>query len=541
MSVEFRQRTPGEYASIVWRRKWLIALPAAAIALGVGWAVWKLPNVYESRTLLTVRPPAINASIVTQLTNDDLTVRINTIKQEVESRSSLEPLIQKYSLYAAERQRGEPMDALIERMRNRDIIVQINTSRNDVTNGFFLAFRGPDPRTTQAVTADLASKYTKEQAEDSSRGAMATREFFDRRLDEAKQKLDEIDQRRIKFMSDNMSHLPTFAPTMGVQLQGLREQQRALMVELGRMRTQRSLLETQLGDLQKQREQEIANIVQTVGDPKQTLAWAELTKRKAELEATESALLKQYKPKHPDVITVRSQVDSVKKQMDDTVKETKERITERKKQLESQIDPRINSVKYNVRMVEDEIDRQTKQLASAEAQIADIDRRINQVPGAEVGLELINREYQTAKGAYEGILKQSDQAKLVSQINLDAQGESIAVIDAANLPEQPVAPKRPLFMLLGLFAGLAVGLAFAAAFEVPRLLTIQTREDAEHYTGLPVLVTLPQLHTPREERRLRARRAGLAFAGVAAAVLAVPALAFVLTRLHLIEMIAMRG
>src|SRR5918997_1889775 len=158
MSVEFRQRKPAEYARMLWRRKWLIVLPALAITLAVAWAVWKLPTLYESTTLLTVRPPSISPSIVPQLSGDDLTIRINSIGQEVVSRSSLEPLILKYNLYAAERQRDEPMDALVERMKTRDLAVKINNSRNDVTNGFYLSFRSSDPKTAQAVTAELASK-----------------------------------------------------------------------------------------------------------------------------------------------------------------------------------------------------------------------------------------------------------------------------------------------------------------------------------------------------------------------------------------------
>ncbi|HEX7957260.1 MAG TPA: hypothetical protein VF508_09980, partial [Pyrinomonadaceae bacterium] len=108
-------------------------------------------------------------------------------------------------------------------------------------------------------------------------------------------------------------------------------------------------------------------------------------------------------------------------------------------------------------------------------------------------------------------------------------------------PQQPVAPKRPLLLLLGLVAGLACGVVLAAAFEVPRLLTVQTSEDAEHYTGLPVLVTLPMLLTPREQRNLRARRVALALAAVVATVVSAPALAFVLSRLHIVEMFASRG
>src|SRR5919107_4213477 len=121
MSVDFRQRTPGELARMVWRRKWLIVLPTAAVAVAVAYVVWRLPNVYESTTLLTVRPASIATAGVTQLSDSDLTLRINNIGQEVTSRSSLEPLIERYGLYRRELARGATMDELIERMRSKDI------------------------------------------------------------------------------------------------------------------------------------------------------------------------------------------------------------------------------------------------------------------------------------------------------------------------------------------------------------------------------------------------------------------------------------
>ena len=109
MSTDFRQRKAGEYGQILWRRKWMILLPAVAISFAIAIVVWRLPDVYQSTTLLTVRPSTLTEGIVPQLSEDDLTIRINNIAQEVFSRSSLEPLIVNYNLYAAERRRGEPM------------------------------------------------------------------------------------------------------------------------------------------------------------------------------------------------------------------------------------------------------------------------------------------------------------------------------------------------------------------------------------------------------------------------------------------------
>ncbi|HEV3468225.1 MAG TPA: GNVR domain-containing protein [Pyrinomonadaceae bacterium] len=535
MSVEFRQRTPGEYARMVWRRKWLIALPTAAVAVAVAWVVWRLPNTYESRTLLTVRPASISASVVPQLSDSDLTIRINNIGQEVVSRSSLEPLIEKYDLYASERRRGEPMDTLVERMRTQDVVVEINTARNDVINGFYLAFRGPEPRVTQAVTAELASKYVTAQNKAAGEESTLTKEFFEQKLREKKEELDAIDNRRLEFMLRNKEHLPSAAQALIGQLAGLREQQKGILGSLGMLRERRSLLNTQLGDLGKQREQEIVNVAEQVGDPKQTLAYAELAKRKAQLESERQNLLTIYKPKHPDVIAKQAELDSVQREIDTMLAESKEKIEEKRKKLEGLIDPRRKTLEYELKTSETQLGVMEKQLAMTERQIADVEQRLNGMPGTEVGLEAINREYASAKAVYETMLAQQQKAELGADIVSSAQGETIAVIDPASLPERPVAPKRPFLMLLGLAAGLGCGLLLAAAFEVPRLLTVQTTEDAEHYTGLPVLAALPNLRTPGEERSLRLRRAALAVAGVALAVVSVPALALILGATRVME------
>jgi polysaccharide chain length determinant protein (PEP-CTERM system associated) len=547
MRVDFRQRTPGELARMIWRRKWLIVLPTAAIAVAVAAVVWRLPNVYESTTLLTVRPASISTGVGPQLSDNDLTIRINNIGQEVTSRSTLEPMIERYNLYAVERANGASMDELVERMRAKDIKITLNTSRNEVTNGFFLSFRnsGRDSasaaRTAQAVTEALASKYVSAQTKAAGDVSTMTKEFFTEKVNQAKEQLDEIDKRRLDFMQRNLQSLPSEIQALIGQLAGLREEQKARISEIGRINDQIASNNKLAADLSKSDTQSVEEVIAQMTDPKSTAAYAELVKRRADLDAEKQALLKLYTKKHPDVITVQSQLDSIQGQMDEMVEEHKRKVEEQRKRLVARIDPRVNSYKAENERLSGEAKRQQLLLDKAESDIASLEQRINGVPGSAVGLEAIDREYQTAKGIYDEAVAQQQKAVIQSDISTHAQGESIAVIDPASLPEQPVAPKRPLLMLLGLFAGLACGVVLAAAFEIPRLLTVQTSDDAEHYTGLPVLVTLPMLLTPREERNIKVRRSALAVAAVVATVVTAPALYFVLSRLHIIEMLANRG
>ncbi len=61
-------------------------------------------------TLIVVKPSTLPTSVVPTITEDSLTRQLTSIAQVVTSRSSLEPLVEKYELYTAERLRGEPME-----------------------------------------------------------------------------------------------------------------------------------------------------------------------------------------------------------------------------------------------------------------------------------------------------------------------------------------------------------------------------------------------------------------------------------------------
>lgn len=534
MSVEFRQRTPSEYLRMIQRRKWLIILPVIAISTAVSWVVYRLPDVYESVTLIVVKPSTLPNSVVPTSTEDSLTRQLTSITQVVTSRSSLEPLVQKYDLYAVQRRRGEPMEVIIATMRD-DIKVEVNTSRNDITNGFNIKYRGVDPRTTQAVTAELAGKYIDEQTKNTVNSTASARQFIDQQVLQAKEQVDAIDKQRLAFMQSNLGNLPTEAESLVSQLNGLREQQKARMSELGRLQDRRSALSTQLTLVKKQSEQTRDDLAENTTDPKTTLAWAELTKRKADLQAELQQMMTTLRPKHPDVLAKQAQIEGITTEMDKMIGEWKEKIKQKQEKLANRPDLSVAGLIEEVKLVEGEIKRQQKLLDDNEKQIAEILVRMNNIPGAEVALGAIEREYQTKKAAYDQLLIQQQKIALGAEAATQQQGEGIEVIDPANRPSKPVAPKRLMLSGLGLAFGLGLGLLLTGIFEVPRLMTIQTSEDARHYTGLPVLVSVPELRTPQEARAIPRRRRLLLAAGMVATIVSIPVLALVLKLTHVFE------
>lgn len=537
MSAEFRQRKPSEYLKILRRRKWLVILPALAITTAVAYVVYRLPDVYESSTLIVVRPSTLPKNVVPTVTEDNLTRQLTGIQQVVNSRSSLEPLVQKYDLYKTERLRGEPIEGVITMMR-QDIDVKVNTSRNDITNGFNISYRYRDAKTAQTITSELAGKYITVQTANQVNSGAAAKQFIDNQVNLTREELAAIDKRRLEFMSTNLGFLPSEATGLFNQLAGLREEQKALISEVGRLQDRRAAATSQLAVLKQSRDQIIADTAENVTDPKTTMAWSQLVTRKASLEGELTRLRQEYKEIHPDVIAKQKEVDQVKEQMDGMIDDWKEKIKAKQEKLEKNPSPGISQAEAEIRLVEGEIRRQQKLVGDNEKAIAAIIERINKVPGVEVALGAIEREYQTKKAAYDDLLEQAQKIGLNTEAIIQQQGEGIEVIDPANLPSKPVAPKRLMLVAMGLAVGLGLGLVAVGIFEGPRLLTIQNSEDARHYTGLPVLLAVPELLTPQEARAIPRRRKLLLAAGVLATMVSIPALALVLKLTHVFELLS---
>ncbi|MGH9875207.1 MAG: GumC family protein [Pyrinomonadaceae bacterium] len=537
MSIEFRQRRPSEYLKIIRRRKWLIILPLIAVTAAVSWVVYRLPNIYESVTLIVVKPSTLPTGVVPSITEDSLTRQLTGIAQVVTSRSSLEPLVDRYELYKPERLRGEPMEAIIAMMR-KDILVEINTSRNDITNGFNITYRGREPKVTQAVTAELASKYINEQTKNTVNSTNSAKQFIDQQVRQTKEELDAVDKQRLDFMQKNVGNLPTEATSLVGQLTGLREQQKALIAEVGRLQDRSSALSTQLTLMKKQSQEMIDDTAENTTDPKTTLAWAELVKRKADLQSELQRMLTELKPKHPDVLAKQAQLDSVGTQMDQMVAEWKERIKEKQTKLQNRPDLSVAATEAQIQAVDGEIKRERKLLDDNEKQIGGLLQRINNVPGAEVALGALERDYETKKTAYDQLLLQQQKITLGADAASQQQGEGIEVVDPANLPSKPVAPKRFLLSALGLGFGLGLGLLLTGIFEIPRLRTIESPEDARHYTGLPVLISVPELLTPAEARSIPRRHRLLLAASVIVTMMSIPVLALALKATHVFELLS---
>ncbi len=233
---------------------------------------------------------------------------------------------------------------------------------------------------------------------------------------------------------------------------------------MGRLQDRRAAATTQLTTINAANVQMIEDAATNLTDPKTTLAWSQLVTRKAALQGELTRIKQELRDKHPDVIAKKKEVDQVEEQMDQMVAEWKEKIKEKEEKLKKRPDIGLSNAEAEIRLAEGEIKRQQSLLQQNENQIASIVERINKVPGVEVALSAIERDYQMKKAVLDGLLAQQQKIALNADAASQQQGEGIEVIDAANLPSKPVAPKRLMLSGFGLAAGLGLGLLLVGDF-----------------------------------------------------------------------------
>ena len=196
-----------DYLAIFKRRWWIIAIPTVILPIAAIAVTFVIPPVYESQSLVLIDQQKVPEDFVQPIVNEDLDSRVASMNEQILSRSSLQPIVDKYNLYGDQRL---DMDARIAKVRN-DITLQAirsEISRSNGLPGFKIFFKASDPRTAQQVCSDLTSLFTRLNVNSREANAEGTTSFIKERLEQAKGDLDNQDAKVAAFTREHFGMLP---------------------------------------------------------------------------------------------------------------------------------------------------------------------------------------------------------------------------------------------------------------------------------------------------------------------------------------------
>src|SRR5580704_8874399 len=115
-----------EIKGIVRRRRWQFLVPFFCGWLLVWGASWLIPSTYRSGTLILVEQPSVPSKYVESNIDSDIQHQLDSITQQILSRTRLLRIIDSLGLYTEDRKHKTP-DDLVEKMR-RDIEIELTHS-----------------------------------------------------------------------------------------------------------------------------------------------------------------------------------------------------------------------------------------------------------------------------------------------------------------------------------------------------------------------------------------------------------------------------
>lgn len=500
--MEQTQRNLYDYIEILYRRKWMMLIPIFIGTVAGALISYSLPVFYRSTTLILVEQQQVPESYVQPTDMTPIGRRLNTINQQIMSRSNLEKIIKEHNLYKDDNL-NQPLNPLnwlgikkgglstneeiVEQMK-KDIEVKVigdgsNGSERERGGGAFsISYIGKDPYITMQVTNAIASLFIEENLKIREQYAEGTSEFLVSEMEKAKKELEAQENALRKFREEYMGRLPDQLDANLRTLDRLQMEFQSVIDSLKTAEDRKIFLEQQL-NLLKTEQTPLSAATPSSPTPPSPMK-VELDRLKSEL----AALLSVYKENYPDVIIAKKRIKEIEGQM--AAAKDNDKKNENTPVPEQQLSPRIMEIHSNLSTIKSQIVSLKQREAEIRKEINKYERRVESTPGNEQKLVDLRRDYDISLKNYQTLLEKKLSARLAENLEKRQKSEKFRIVDPANLPEKPYKSNRLRITSMGFLAGAGIGIGLIFLFEFLNP-AFRRSEDFADVLNHPVLAIIP--------------------------------------------------
>jgi polysaccharide chain length determinant protein (PEP-CTERM system associated) len=480
-----RELTMQDYLGILKRRRWLI-LACSILLLGVGIALTHiLPPQYVSQTLILIEQQKVPESYVRPVVEEDLGARLASMREQILSRSRLQPIIERFNLFP----NAPTMDDRIQMTQKAIGIQQIQSSQSRGMPGFFISFKAQDAHIAQQVCGEITSLFVSANLTRRQESAEGTTDFLKQQLADSKRNLDDQEAKLAAFQQKYFGKLPEQEPSNANTLQALTTQLDAATQSLYRMQQEETFLQAtisqQTHDLQ-------------INEP---TTGPSIDERRKELKALieqKQTLETTYTPDHPDVVAISRRIADLQAEIAHVPAETAAAASA--KNLPDP--PDLQKLKLQLRGVQGAIAAAKQEQSQLAQKVRTYESRIESTPAVEEQYKQITRDHESALQFYNSLLNKMNESSMATALEQRQQGEQFTIMDGANLPDAPTFPNPAVFAGGGLALGLFLGVGIAAFLEY-RDTSLRNERDIWAFTKLPTLAIISHIDGLPQPARAR--------------------------------------
>ncbi len=430
-----------------WRRRWM-GLTIAWTICGVGWVgLYTIPNQYESSARLFVDADAILTPLLRGLAADSAsTSQLEVLQRTLLSRPNLEKLVSKTDLdlsltSASDRER------LVTRLA-----IQIKVSPL-TKNLFTIYYRDTNPKLAHDVVQTLLTIFIESITGGSRIDMENARHFLERQIQSYEQQLRAAEKRRADFRARYIEILPSDNNPSVPALEGARSQVQALEGRLQDALTSRDAFKNEIKNTPPML------VLETMQSDGHSSPKLRLQEAREQLDL----LLQRDTDQHPDVISQRKLVESLKQEL---VSSEAARPGQRPAGGRN-ADPNVprrsapNQVYDQLRVMLIDADTQVvslrRQLDDAIRYRDRLEKTQHEQPGLIAEYQNMDRDYSVLLRNYEELLSRLQSANIAQAADTQADKVKLQIVDPPETPRLPVAPNRTLLVTGVLLGGLGMG------------------------------------------------------------------------------------
>src|SRR4030095_8908962 len=413
---------PEDILRIVKARIWVLLVPFAIISAATALIVHALPDRYRSETVILVVPQRVPEEYVRSTVTTRIEDRLQSLVQQILSRSRLERIIQDFNLYADERRTGI-MEDIVEAMR-RDIGVNILPGE-----AFRISYTGANPRTVTRVTERLASLFIEENFRDREVLAEGTNQFLEAQLEDARRRLIEQEKKVEAYRKQFAGQLPSQLESNLQVLQNSQVQVQSILESINRDRDRRLVLERQIADLEQQGQ---AALVVAPPAPADASATATPTQRLAAAKASLATAQLRLKPDHPDIQRLNRLIRDLENKVEQDAQDTP--VSAEVNDLspgETARRRRVAELKLEMQLLDRQIEEKQNDQQRLRAQIGSYQSRVEDAPTRESEMTELTRDYQTLQDMYKSLLSKKEESTIAANLERRQIGEQFKLLDPA--------------------------------------------------------------------------------------------------------------
>jgi capsular exopolysaccharide synthesis family protein len=488
-----RRRLPNlqDYLRVLWRYRWGVlglALAGAALAALHAWS--QVPIYRATATMLIERQAARFVPIdpVYQApAGYDFGEYYQTQYEILRSRPIAERVVRRIGVDAfdggagdargfslrrllpgADAPAAQPGDA--ERFEAAVAAVQGSIAVQPIRNSQLvrIAFEGPDPALAARLANTLPQAYIEETLEGRLQMTEAASAWLNERLGGLREKLDQSERALQEFRDRER-----LIDAKGVDSLASQELQLATerLAQARRERSDREILYRAVRDA-RQAGTALDAIPGLLSYP----LVSELKAALVEAERAQRELSQRYGPRHPRMVEAQSALDTSRAA------------------LARQLEAAASAVERDFEAAQLRENQVAGELGAAKGEVRDVNRK-------QYELQRLEREVQANRDVYAQFQQQFKQTAAAGGV----QNANARLIEAAAVPDLPVAPNQRRIVLVGLLLGLALGVGLAFLLEHLDN-TLKGADDVEQRLGLHVLGLLPKLDIRGDDERAPLRQ-----------------------------------